>query len=146
MLNCRWSRIARSLPGRTDNEIKNYWRTHIRKKIQAQENFQLGRNNAKQDFLFRTHDFNVQKHETDDEHKPREDTLGTDNSFGVLGFPNSAFTSSPYEIRILDWMSELSDDQSKITQHDDSNIVESYYCCRASISEYTDIRSWSGSI
>ncbi|KAI3811613.1 hypothetical protein L1987_21339 [Smallanthus sonchifolius] len=32
----RWSRIARKLPGRTDNEIKNYWRTLMRKK--AQEN------------------------------------------------------------------------------------------------------------
>ncbi|XP_042411397.1 transcription factor MYB59-like isoform X2 [Zingiber officinale] len=30
----RWSQIARSLPGRTDNEIKNYWRTHMRKKAQ----------------------------------------------------------------------------------------------------------------
>ena len=34
---CRWSRIARKLPGRTDNEIKNYWRTHMRKKAQERK-------------------------------------------------------------------------------------------------------------
>ncbi|XP_039018955.1 transcription factor MYB48-like isoform X1 [Hibiscus syriacus] len=33
----RWSRIARKLPGRTDNEIKNYWRTHMRKKAQEKK-------------------------------------------------------------------------------------------------------------
>ncbi|PSR90031.1 Transcription factor like [Actinidia chinensis var. chinensis] len=33
----RWSRIARKLPGRTDNEIKNYWRTHLRKKAQERK-------------------------------------------------------------------------------------------------------------
>ncbi|CAN1283019.1 Transcription factor MYB48 [Linum perenne] len=32
-----WSRIARKLPGRTDNEIKNYWRTHMRKKAQERK-------------------------------------------------------------------------------------------------------------
>ncbi|KAJ0983961.1 hypothetical protein J5N97_002317 [Dioscorea zingiberensis] len=33
----RWSCIARKLPGRTDNEIKNYWRTQMRKKAQERK-------------------------------------------------------------------------------------------------------------
>ncbi|KAL0447032.1 UNVERIFIED_CONTAM: Transcription factor [Sesamum latifolium] len=33
LLGNRWSTIASHLPNRTDNEIKNYWNTHLKKRL-----------------------------------------------------------------------------------------------------------------
>ncbi|KAG2312805.1 hypothetical protein Bca4012_027366 [Brassica carinata] len=50
----RWSKIAQYLPGRTDNEIKNYWRTRVQKKAR-----QLNIESNSDKFFGAVHSFGV---------------------------------------------------------------------------------------
>nr|URY18979.1 MYB protein [Zanthoxylum bungeanum] len=46
-IGSRWSVIAAQLPGRTDNDIKNYWNTKLKKKLMAMQASQISSSQKK---------------------------------------------------------------------------------------------------
>ncbi|XP_038694902.1 transcription factor MYB27 [Tripterygium wilfordii] len=110
----KWSRIARSLPGRTDNEIKNYYRSHLRKKLEALEQEKF----PKQGNLFeKGEDGTYELNAEDGSESITEVSTGTRFS-DSHSLPNYAVaSSSPYEIRLSEWIMGMPDDQSEVQHH-----------------------------
>ncbi|KAL1204911.1 Transcription repressor MYB5 [Cardamine amara subsp. amara] len=87
LLGNRWSLIAGRIPGRTDNEIKNYWNTHLRKKL------------LRQGIDPQTH----KPIDTNNIHKPEEEVSGGQNPLE----PNSSSPTDDTTINSGDGASKI---------------------------------------
>ncbi|KAK9158618.1 hypothetical protein Scep_005192 [Stephania cephalantha] len=128
----RWSKIARSLPGRTDNEIKNYWRTHLRKKVQAQEHDKLQKEikdamSKVQEFLMQDgdHHLNIQAANYNYIGSMKENTLTSPFGFGFPDYNPSA--ALPYEANFHNFISGSLDYQFELKYHDESNSLNTWF-------------------
>ncbi|KAL3741216.1 hypothetical protein ACJRO7_016790 [Eucalyptus globulus] len=83
VLGNRWAAIAARLPGRTDNEIKNYWNTRLRKRVSEEFSLQ----NTRNDVDLHTDGKDISFHPLND--SPKATNLGLDYQIPTTNADNS---------------------------------------------------------
>ncbi|KAK3432545.1 hypothetical protein EUGRSUZ_D00042 [Eucalyptus grandis] len=92
VLGNRWAAIAARLPGRTDNEIKNYWNTRLRKRL-SEEKFCL--QNTRNDVNLHTDGKDISFHPLND--SPNATNLGLDYQIPTTNADNPCPSVGVYD-------------------------------------------------
>ncbi|XP_027363154.1 transcription factor MYB27 [Abrus precatorius] len=124
----KWSKIARRLPGRTDNEIKNYWRTHLKKRprVQQEGECKYKSENAAQDFNQKSIDLASKDYNHEIFCLQESEWETNDSSTDTFPLSDWELRSSPYETRILDWMAKLQDGYGEKELEQDCNSIVTF--------------------